>query len=420
MKVRLKTAWNVFLIGLILVAGLFFGGTLMGVYTGIISESIGVSRSLFSINSTMRYLVAFGLNISIYKLISKIGLKRLVLLGIGATALMLFIFSRGTSLPTFYIAGIIGGFGSCFAGIVPASIMIRHRFPSSQGVMLAIASSMTGVAGIVITPIVSRIISASSWRTGFTYLSAAALVILVIEWIFLGAKNIEAPEKGAGSRAARQKLPEREEYEKKFLFLMMLISALFTLGALVLYSNVAVLLQDIGFSQVFATGTAVSIVSFANIFGKFVMGRLCDKYNVNAVLIFWYIMCVVAALYFIVYRGQSLFAAIPGILCIGFVGGIYSIPQPILAGRICKREDTYTQIMGYCTGASNLCGEYSALIIHNFYDVTGTYVSSMLYVAILAVICVIGLTVLLKGIDEKNKAKRYPVNMTEAVNKTYS
>ncbi len=391
MMEKFKAAGRVFVIGLVLVAGLFIVGTFINVYTGVIAESVGMSRSLLSISSTLRCLVSFALNLVIYRLIKRFGLRRLVLIGVAAAAAMIFIYSVSTSLVLFYIAGIIGGLSSCFAGVVPVSIMIRHYFPKSQGTALAIASSMTGVAGIVVTPLISKIVSVSSWQSGFRYLGIGVIAMLILEVLFFDDSKLDY-----------KSIPERKRASKKAkksssFVLMVALSGLFTLGGLCVYNNTAVIVQDLGFEQLFATGTAVSLVSFANIFGKFLMGRLCDRRNMKVVLTIWYVLCVAAALYFAIYRGTTLAIALPGIFIMGFIGGIYSLPIPLLAGKLYKNEEAYTRAVGYCTAAQNMCWAFSSVVFQMFYDVTGTYVVSLLYVAVLASISVVCLVVLFKG-----------------------
>ena len=72
----------ILLIGLNLIVALYMTGTLMSVYMGVVADDIGVPRAVLSLNSTLRYMIAFGLNLCINVLIRKIGLKRLILIGL--------------------------------------------------------------------------------------------------------------------------------------------------------------------------------------------------------------------------------------------------------------------------------------------------------------------------------------------------
>ena len=421
------------LIGLTVVVGLYISGTLMNVYLGLMARDLQLSRSLLSLNGTLRYLIAFGLNLSMDSLVSKLGLKRLILIGLASSGGMLLLFSLSHSLWICYLAGAIGGLGSCLAGLVPMALLVRDWFPQNQGTVLAITSSMTGVAGVLMTPLASAFIGKHGWRPGFQGLALIIGGIFLLEALFL-----ENPTEGRGEKAgprtdnkagekrslecraaeradlasppAKQGLPGGEksrEPGRGVVWSLVLISALFSLGALCVYSNTAVLLQDIGFPQLFATGTAVSLVSLFNIVGKFVFGRLCDRSNhMGKILVFWYSLCILAALYFVFYRGSDIRLALPGIFLSGIIGGIYSLPLPLMAGKFFRDSQAYTRMVGRCTAAANLSTAFASFIFHGFYDITNNYVCSLIYAAGLSGVCTVLVARLLrKGGQEKEQRR---------------
>ena len=116
MKQKIRSAWFLLLIGMTVVVTLYLTGTLMNAYLGIMAEDLEVSRSLLSVNTTLRYLVAFGLNLSVDSCIRKLGVKKLILLGMASSGVMLLLLSTAQSLGICYLAGVIGGLGSCYAG----------------------------------------------------------------------------------------------------------------------------------------------------------------------------------------------------------------------------------------------------------------------------------------------------------------
>ncbi len=408
MKQNLYSAWRILLIGLTVVVGLYISGTLMNVYLGLMARDLQLSRSLLSLNGTLRYLIAFGLNLSMDSLVNKLGLKRLILIGMASSGGMLLLFSLSHSLWICYLAGAIGGLGSCLAGLVPMALLVRYWFPQNQGTVLAITSSMTGVAGVLMTPLASAFIGKHGWRPGFQGLALIIGGIFLLEALFL-----ENPPEGRADLASppvKQGPPGGEksrEPGRGVVWSLVLISALFSLGALCVYSNTAVLLQDMGFPQLFATGTAVSLVSLFNIVGKFVFGRLCDRSNhMGKILVFWYSLCILAALYFVFYRGSDIRLAFPGIFLSGIIGGIYSLPLPLMAGKFFRDSQAYTRTVGRCTAAANLSTAFASFIFHGFYDITNNYVCSLIYAAGLSGVCTVLVASLMrKGGQEKEQRR---------------
>lgn len=390
-KSRAKQVALILLIGINLIVALYMMGVMINVYIGVVSDDLGVQRALLSLNNTMRYIIAFVMNLVINILLRKIGLKKIILFGLISGVLSLILFSAANSLPMFYISGAIGGMSTCFAGIVPVSLLIRYCFPKSQGTVLAVTSSMTGVAGITIAPLISAVVKTSNWRMGFCVLAIIAAVIFALEFFFLKVPEEIRDAENITEKNARKKdvISDKNSSNTGKFIRMILISTLSAIGVLCLYSNAAVVLHEIGFSLVFVTGTAVSLISVFNILGKFVVGRLCDTKDARKVMIGWYALCVVCSVYFIIDRIPNLGLALPGLITLGIIGGIYSVPIPFIGARLFHNVDEYTKVIGYCTAASNLGSAISGILFHGVYDWTGSYMCSLLYVTILSAINVV-------------------------------
>ena len=240
-------------------------------------------------------------------------------------------------------------------------------------------------------------------RIAFRGLAGFILIILLLECCFLCERvsqrsnaqtNIEEKK---GDPVVRQS----QTVSTSSVCLLIGMGGTFTLGCLCVYSNTAVILQEIGFSQTFATGTAISIISLFNIIGKYVMGAVSDKVDAKASLAVWYLLCIAASCYFCFYRGTNMAIAIVGLVLIGWVAGIYTVPLAFLTGRLFRNEEQYARIISYVTAVSTLCSAFSGFLFHSVYDNTGTYYYSMLYATGLSIVSVFFLIVILM----KNKEK---------------
>ena len=402
MKEKMKLPYKITaaLCGLILIIGLLFNGTLISNYTGVIAEDLGMTRAVFSVYSTIRNLVAFAINLAALQILRKLKAKTAILIGIAlnVTSLALMTFSK--SLPQLILLGLIGGCASAACGVVPAAIIIKNWYRSNYGTVLAMAASASGIAGVVVNPIMSVIVSRAGWRFGFRVVAAVSALgfLLVLLLLHEEPAELHLPAFGADKMIEKERetaigrpslsILGTGKAPKNFRRLVWM-SALFTLGGLCVYTNTATILQDIGFTIAFATGAATSCTSLFSFIGKLVMGKINDCFGTAAVLRLWYFMCPLATMYFACCRIASIPLAIPGLILIGFCAGIYSVPIPLAANKLYKGKDDYTRVMSVCTAFTSLINAFSGLIYHGIYDQMGTYRWALLMATALSVLCFI-------------------------------
>ncbi|MFV0527668.1 MAG: MFS transporter [Lachnospiraceae bacterium] len=283
--------------GLIVVVGLWFGGTLITNYTMIIADDMGISRSVFSVFMMIRGLVAFVLNIKMLQLIRRFGLKMLVLAGLGSAIVMLFFLSFCRSILPLYATGIIGAISAAFTGVVPVSIIVQNWFRKSQGMLLALIMSSSGIVGVIFNPIVSLGVDHFGWRIVFRMAAALIFGIFFLSAFLLkvspedvnmlpyGGKEVVSVKQVAGDTQIHIM---GKSIQDKNMRTLLAVSILYSLGGMCIFVNSPAILADIGFSAVFATGLAAALNSLANCIGKFGMGRLSDKVGSKMMLLLWY------------------------------------------------------------------------------------------------------------------------------------
>lgn len=241
----------------------------------------------------------------------------------------------------------------------------------------------------------SKFISIYGWRVGFRALAVISLMVLVLALLFLKEEPGQVGMTAYGAENGGVKSTEHEKEECHLHLLgrspaerdmrsMMLMHSMFAISALCVYTNLPSVVVEIGFSTVFATGTAVSVASLFNCLGKVVMGKVNDRFGVPCMTCLWYGVCPLAMLYFVLIRVQIVPVALVGIMLIGISAGIYSVPIPLIAGCLFREDGDYARVISLCSAASSLCTSVSSMIYHRFYDVSGTYRGALLFAAALS------------------------------------
>lgn len=386
------------LCGSIMVVGLLFNGTIVNNYTVTISSDIGISRTVFSLYNTTRSLAAFFVNLQLFRILKPSSIKPMILVGLLCSAAVQLILSFAANTVWICTAGLLAGIAYAICGTVTLSMILQNWFYAGYGTVFSAVMSASGLGGIVICPALSTLTEQFGWRFGFRLLALVSLVIAALcrKFLHVVPEEIHASPYGSSAASIQPQIPQAErsriltlgnDRNSKNLRLLAFISGSFSLGTLAVYSNLSSIIQDIGFTGAFATGIAASCNSLANSFGKILMGWVNDHFGTKRMLLFWYGVCPVAMLYFILMRNTVAVAAVPGILLIGFTSGIYSVPGVLVCSKLFPKRGHYLYAVGICTAVGNLCPAVSGLICHGLYEQTGAYVSSMFLALLLACSC---------------------------------
>lgn len=385
---------------LILMVALTFSGSVITIYTGVIADDLGMSRATLSVLNTLRTLTASVLDLQFYRLLRRFSLKSLVLCGLMLNVAMLNLFSVSHSFPAICLVGIIGGFTSAFNGVISVSLLVRNWFQKSQGVVMAAVMAFNGIGSAVVNPILSLLVSSHGWRVGFRSLSAVTLLLAVLSALFLHAQPQDIgllPYGAVGTAVAEEEAPRKgrrplhlfgNSLEARNLRALAFISALFSLSELAVYNNLGPVILELGFTPIFALGTAISCAALSNCVGKLAMGKVNDRFGTAVMLKLWYGLCPVAVLSVILL--QLYVHVWPALLCtilIGWPAGIYTVSVPLVCSRLFPDKGIYVFATSVCVAATNLAIAISNPLFHIFYDLSGTYIGALLMALLLTLLC---------------------------------
>ena len=107
-----------------------------GLYLSAIPEALQIPRSLFSLNDTIRYVANTLVNIFFATLLHKLGLRKMVSIGILCLIAQCLVAANATSVWGFYLAGILLGCGLSLCTTPLISFVIRRWHKENTGKVL--------------------------------------------------------------------------------------------------------------------------------------------------------------------------------------------------------------------------------------------------------------------------------------------
>lgn len=391
---RFFYGWVNVIIGLMLMTFAYVGFvSLTSVFVLPVTGELGFERG-----DWMTYMVILSLSCVVAspilgKLMGKGHLKIWVALACVLGFIGYFGFSRAESLTTFYLFAIILGIGFAGTAPMPVSILINKWFGAKiRGTATGIAFLGSGLGGMILSPILNAVITASGWRAGYVTLGIVFLVLGAIVLIFVnddpaskgftrmgedeGEKLAEEGEKKGKNLAQAMRTPE---------FYFAVVSTI-----LVVLASSAILANSVAYfvGCGIAEGKAAwlhGLLLGSLILGKPLAGIITDKVGVKAssVIVTIIFACTFAMLYIMPAAAGVLVFAV--IACYGLGGPTITVIPPLMVNGLFGDKD-YGTLVGVMNMATSIGGAFGGTVAAKVYDMTGSY-SIFWIVACVSVLC---------------------------------
>lgn len=165
---KMKKHWLVLLTVALLYGGnLGLGANTLGVYYTPVSESLGILRGDFAMNSTLTALVSGIFSLFVPNILEKYSWKKAVTIGSVLTAFSLFAMGLTTSVALFNVLGVVRGLGIALTTFVSGAALINQWFREKNGLAISLATSFSGLTSIIFSPVFSRLIAMVGWEWTF-------------------------------------------------------------------------------------------------------------------------------------------------------------------------------------------------------------------------------------------------------------
>ena len=378
-----------FFYGWVVVAGiLLIQGAAVGILSNTlstfyvpVSEMLGVSRATFTLYNTFGMVSGLLVAPLWGEFFRSRRFKPYMMAGSIIVTACMFGYSAATNVFHFYaIATVKGIFQGVLTG-VPIAKILSNWFIEKRGTATGIALSGSGLAGMIMTPIISRTIEGMGWRAGYRQLGIVFFVITVPVLLFLiretpeemglkpyGYNPAAAPKVTA--TGLQSGISRSQAFRSKtfwFYAFALLFSQVCGAG---LQNNLISHLRDIGYEPLFAA-SIFSIMMGMLVPGKILVGWLYDTKGMKAGSIFvTFLLCL---------SGLALANAgtmpIPYLfaLLFGFANTIQTMQLPYLTGRLFGNKE-YTRIYGICQPFTQLGSAFITPVSNLMQQSFGSYV----------------------------------------------
>ncbi len=376
-----------------------------------VSEDMGITRSQFSLAATFFSVAGMIVSIFVGKMYRKFTVKKTMLAGAIIFALCNAGFGISPNIYVYYIFAFIAGFAAMSSTMTAISTLLSRWFNEKRGLALALASTGSGIGGVIMNPFIGKLVTTIGWRKTY-FVVAVIIAVVLIPAILLLIKDFPSDK---GVEPYGEKINgsfEKEEESGMYAFearktpmfwLFVPVCMIVSISCNCIMHHTVAYATDIGYDYTFAAGIA-SVLTAGLAIGKIIMGQLFDSMGsrkAGTISLSIYVLCLVLYLFAdntaILYVSTAIF---------GFGGSFATIAFSVIVQDIFGKKD-YATIFGNITVFSSLGGAIGSPAIAAVYDTLGTYKPAWACLAILMFVALIFLNIVF--ISKEKYEKNYAV-----------
>jgi len=400
-RAKFQYKWVVFAVCILMVlTSLGFCSSSKDLYLSAITEALGIERSGFSLNDSIRFISTAVVNLFFGALVARFGAKKLILAGFGSLIASCLLYSFATQLWQFYIGGALLGVGLSWCTTTMVGYVVGKWFKENKGTVMGVILASNGLGATLAIQIVGPIIdrSAFGYRSAYRLIALLLLGVAVLVLLFFreAPADYVAPAGTPGKKKPSKSadwvgLSFGEAVKKPYIWLAAL--CIFLTGTCLqgVVGIKSANLKDAGMGS-FVT-TVASVYSMALIATKFLAGFSFDKLGLRLTLLICQSLGAVAIAMMALMGGfpgaDTLAYAVSSHLLLAIAIPLETIMLPLIAGDLFGSRD-YARMMGLVVSVNTAGYAVGPWLANLGYDLTGSYRTILLVLAgIMAALAVI-------------------------------
>lgn len=382
-----------------------------GLYTDAVTKALHIPRSLYSIGTSIRYVVQVIVAFFFGSLIHRFGHKKLVAAGLFSLCASMLARCYATNITHHYIGCALWGFGIVLSGGTMAGAIVRQWFHQDIGKYTGIVMSANGIGGAIAAQIISPIINNGEtfgYRKAYLLSVAISLCISIAVLLLLRSNPDQTAAVGSGKKKARGQIWPGVDYSvvkrKPYFYLIFVFIFLTGISLQSVGSVSIVYLNDLGFDATFIAATA-TVSSLALTVAKFAVGFTYDKKGLRFTLLMCQAFAVIG--FFIKANLQNstvgmVLAMLATVLC-QCAMPLETVMIPLISNDFFGTA-SYDKVLGIFMAANSLGLCLGSPLCDLYRDLTGgSYVSCYWFFTGLLLVVIVGFQLIINAANKEKE-----------------
>lgn len=353
-----------------------------GIFYTPLSEALGVGRGTAALHTTIGGIVAgFGTPL-VVKLLNKVHLRVIVIVGVVCVELSIIMTAFTGSIFVVNVAGFFRGLGCACVYSQLLVIILGNWFRRFYGTVLGIMLSFSGITGAICNPLFSSYVEAHGYQQGYV-LMGIIFGVLSIPMLIFGVykpENMGLTPFGADNMAAEVKAADEKGKEKFKVNFLSSTVIIMTVVGLFCYFNSSYGQHFSGYTESIGKGatlgaTMLAVAMVGNIVFKLINGVLIDLIGairttiiMFALSMIGFIIIVLTSNNLMLLVGAFLYSAVYGVCVASVAAVLREIYGPENSGAV------YSGI----TPIISLGSAFALSIIGYAFDFAGSYIPAFI------------------------------------------
>ncbi len=378
----------------------------VGLFMIPVSEEFGISRSQFSLNTSVVSIAMMSIALSAGKIFTKFKIKKVMSISAIILPIAYGLYSVANNIYQFYAISFVVGICLSLCGLIPISTLIARWFNEKRGLATGITFTGSGLGGLFLQPLIGNLITNVGYKT--TYLILAILMfVCVVPFILIFIKE-DPKEMNTTPYGQKEEVKEdlnqtgltyKEAIRTPQLYIFLVVTAISTAICSSIIQHTVPYLTEVGFTMTEAANFgAISLGALA--VGKIILGQIYDSQGVlkGSVLALSLIGVTIVCYMFAENEIILYLGVLASGIGIAFSTVGYSITTLTLFG---KRE--YGAIYGLVSFASSVGSASGAPAASFIFDTTNSYDLTWTIWTVLIIFSIVAYIVMIKTSNKVSK-----------------
>ena len=387
-KRKLDYKW--FVIGasfLMVMIALGFCSSPKSYFIGPITEHLGIDRSTYSINDSIRFITTTVVSLFFGTLIRKFGVRKLIAAGFLSLVASSVCYALAENIWVIYLGGMFLGLGLCWTTTTMVGFIVNRWAKENKGTIMGAVLAANGIGGAIAMNIVSPIIE--SGKTGYKNAYLVVAAVLFVAGVIVVSLMRETPKGKENEAVEISKKKSRgkswgglsfSDTKKKWYFYAAVFCVFGTGFFMTSCNGVAVQhMKDVGLDPAYVTAIW-SVHSLVLALFKFLTGFIYDKTGLRVTMT----ICMSTAI--IVVFCLALVTPTPEGKVLAVIYSVFSglalpmetVMLPILTGDLFGQK-SFDEVLGLSSAASTMGYAIASPIMNGVYDTYKTYTYGMFF-----------------------------------------
>ena len=396
--------WIIFLASFLMVfICLGFCSSTKSLFISPVTEHLGIDRSVYSINDSLRFISVAVASIFFGPLITKFGTRKLIAAGFLSLTASMLCYALAEHALILYLGGIFLGIGLSLTTTTMVGYVVTTWTEKNKGVFMSLVLAGSSFGGSFAVQILHPIIEINAGIPGYKLAYFAIAVILLAYGAAVVTLHRDKNELDVlndatyprNNRLTQQNFITAKSHKvvNKWFFWVALACAFFTGFALQAVSGVAaVQMYDVGFSSSFVVDL-FNHSAMAAIVMNFIIGFIYDRTSLRTAANVCSKCAILAAiaLMSITYTYQGFRLSEAYIIFIYAALPLENLMIPLFAYDLFGKE-TFKNAIGPLMAATTLGLALASPCMNLCYDLLGTYRPGF----VVSIVAMIGVTIMLQ------------------------